>query len=348
MRLLLVLLIISLAVLNAVPAQAEGDIVPCLEENAPGCTDGLPNDVYTQLLPQMQANPVPLLEPITVNMEQVNRYSGFFRIAPNSEIYDAPNGNVIGNSGDGFNFIGSYGVKDGFMKKRDGTWVKLTALKRTSASILSGVMMNKPMPFPVAWIIKATIPSKVPGGSRHLSTPAMKRYTMVNIFATVQVDGWNWSLVGSGQWIIQKELAHIKPAPRPQGAEKWVSVDLYEQVLTAYEGDTMVYATLISTGLAESHTNLGTFQVWRRVETTPMTGAMGEAISWSLPSVPYVMFFDNDISLHGTYWHDGFGFPRSRGCVNLTITDAEWLYNWVGDSGKLTVHVWDSAGRTQE
>ena len=348
MRRMLIVLIIGLAVLKAIPVRAEGDITPCLEENAPGCTDGLPNDVYEQIKSQMDANPTPLLEPITADMDEVNRYSGFFRIAPGSDVYDAPNGNVVGNSGDGFNFIGSYGVKDGFMKKRDGTWVKLASLKRTSASILSGVLINKPMPFPVAWVIKSTLPSKVPGGTRHPGIPAVKRYTLVNIFATAKVDGWEWSLVGPGQWIIQKELAHIKPTQRPDGVDRWVAVDLYEQVMTAYEGDTMVYATLVSTGLPESHTNLGNFQVWRRVATTPMTGAMGEAISWSLPSVPYAMFFDNDISLHGTYWHDGFGFPHSRGCVNLSITDAEWLYNWVGDSGKLTVLVWDSAGRKQE
>jgi len=44
--------------------------------------------------------------------------------------------------------------------------------------------------------------------------------------------------------------------------------------------------------------------------------------------VPWTMYFDDQIALHGAYWHDGFGFRRSHGCVNLTITDAHWLFHW--------------------
>ncbi|MBA3873751.1 MAG: L,D-transpeptidase, partial [Anaerolineae bacterium] len=43
---------------------------------------------------------------------------------------------------------------------------------------------------------------------------------------------------------------------------------------------------------------------------------------------PWVMYFDGSISLHGTYWHDNFGYRRSHGCVNLSISDAKWLFNW--------------------
>ncbi|MCS6911273.1 MAG: L,D-transpeptidase, partial [Anaerolineales bacterium] len=31
---------------------------------------------------------------------------------------------------------------------------------------------------------------------------------------------------------------------------------------------------------------------------------------------------------HGQYWHDGLGYKRSHGCVNLSPLDARWLYNW--------------------
>lgn len=42
------------------------------------------------------------------------------------------------------------------------------------------------------------------------------------------------------------------------------------------------------------------------------------------------MYFDmyNGIALHGTYWHDRFGYKQSHGCVNMTILDAEWTFNW--------------------
>jgi lipoprotein-anchoring transpeptidase ErfK/SrfK len=43
---------------------------------------------------------------------------------------------------------------------------------------------------------------------------------------------------------------------------------------------------------------------------------------------------DNGISLHGTYWHNDFGRPRSHGCVNLSPAAAKWLYRWTMPSVK--------------
>ena len=40
------------------------------------------------------------------------------------------------------------------------------------------------------------------------------------------------------------------------------------------------------------------------------------------------MFFFQDYALHGAYWHDGFGYKKSRGCVNMSIRDAQWLFTW--------------------
>ncbi len=159
----------------------------------------------------------------------------------------------------------------------------------------------------------------------------------------MKVDQWDWYLVGPGQWLPQQKVARVVPATRPKDAtDKWVSVDLFEKVLTAYEGDRLVFATLVSPGLPQWQTNVGVFKVWKRLTTAPMSGAMGQPDFYSLPAVPYVMYFDNDISLHGTYWHDGYGFNHSHGCVNLSISDAHWIFNWIGN-GDLTVQVMKSA-----
>ncbi|MBL8134517.1 MAG: L,D-transpeptidase, partial [Anaerolineae bacterium] len=108
-------------------------------------------------------------------------------------------------------------------------------------------------------------------------------------------------------------------------------VDLYEQTLVAYEGDTPVYATVVSTGLPPNETNEGLFNVWASLPLDRMSGATGAPDAYAVESVPWVMYFDGGISLHGTYWHDLFGYRQSHGCVNLTISDARWLYGWVHD-----------------
>lgn len=66
-----------------------------------------------------------------------------------------------------------------------------------------------------------------------------------------------------------------------------------------------------------------------------MTGGEG-ADFYDLPNVPYTMFFEGPnapagagFSLHGAYWHDNFGHAMSHGCVNMKITDAHKLYDWV-------------------
>ncbi len=50
---------------------------------------------------------------------------------------------------------------------------------------------------------------------------------------------------------------------------------------------------------------------------------------YDLPGVPWVSFFiETGIALHGTYWHNDYGRPRSRSCVNLTPGDAKFIYRW--------------------
>ena len=50
---------------------------------------------------------------------------------------------------------------------------------------------------------------------------------------------------------------------------------------------------------------------------------------FDLPGVPWNTFFTYDgIAIHGTYWHNDFGVPRSHGCVNVPISVAKWIYFW--------------------
>ena len=50
---------------------------------------------------------------------------------------------------------------------------------------------------------------------------------------------------------------------------------------------------------------------------------------YAIDEVPYVMYFQQNVALHGAFWHRGFGAVRSHGCVNLAPRDARWLFDWV-------------------
>jgi lipoprotein-anchoring transpeptidase ErfK/SrfK len=51
--------------------------------------------------------------------------------------------------------------------------------------------------------------------------------------------------------------------------------------------------------------------------------------AYDLPGVPWVSFFTGTgVAFHGTYWHNDYGRPLSRGCVNLRSEDAKFIYRW--------------------
>jgi hypothetical protein len=117
------------------------------------------------------------------------------------------------------------------------------------------------------------------------------------------------------------------------GEGRWVDVDLGDQTLTAYDGPDPVMTFFVSTGTAAHPTVLGQFRIWVKLESTRMTGP-----GYDLEDVPYTMYFYEGYGLHGAYWHNNFGTPMSHGCVNLSPTDAEWLFNFANVGTLVNIH----------
>ncbi len=44
--------------------------------------------------------------------------------------------------------------------------------------------------------------------------------------------------------------------------------------------------------------------------------------------------------LHGTYWHNDVGKPRSHGCLNLSPQAAHWVYRWTAPAVPLDEATW--------
>ncbi len=123
------------------------------------------------------------------------------------------------------------------------------------------------------------------------------------------------------------------PAPSPASAGKWIEIDVTRQRLIAYEGNKPVFSALVSTGLPQTPTVLGRFAIRRKLPRQHMRGP-----GYSLPNVPWVMYFYSNYAIHGAYWHNAFGRPISHGCVNMRVADAQWLYNWAPVGTPVVVH----------
>lgn len=122
----------------------------------------------------------------------------------------------------------------------------------------------------------------------------------------------------------------------PEGVgpdEPWVDVDLTHQRAYAYRGTTLVRSFIVSTGVWNHPTVTGTYRIYVKYRYADMAGP-----GYYLPDVPYVMYFYRGYGLHGTYWHHNFGTPMSHGCVNFTIEDAAWLFNFTSVGTVVHIH----------
>jgi lipoprotein-anchoring transpeptidase ErfK/SrfK len=115
--------------------------------------------------------------------------------------------------------------------------------------------------------------------------------------------------------------------------EHWIDVDLTNQRLHAYEGDTLVRSFVVSTGTWQTPTVTGQYYVYVKYRYADMAGP-----GYYLANVPYVMYFYQGYGIHGTYWHNNFGTPMSHGCVNMTIEEAGWIYDFSVVGTLINVH----------
>lgn len=201
-----------------------------------------------------------------------------------------------------------------------------------------------------AWLVYSVQPSAQAGVAPVSDAPLLGRYTLVDILEEQQAGGWTWYRIGQDQWVEQRNVGVVTPSARPEGVganEKWIEVDLFEQTLAAYEGDRIVYATLVSSGLPYWKTETGLFRMWGKVRQAPMSGRAGYPDYYYLEDVPYAMYFYNAFALHTAYWHDRFGFPHSHGCVNLAPQDAQWLFDWVTPTAGQAANWTMSTGENQ-
>lgn len=317
--------------------------------------DGLSDEC----LAMIEAYPVPDFEEIREDRTTLSTYS-FWRVGPDAvNLYDAPGGNVIGQIPAGFNFVNAIDTTvEGWIQRVGGEWISREDATYNPASYYNGLLLPEDWQFPFAEILDRTgiYSSLRPGEEGTVESGYVtRRYDLVYIYAEATDDqGDLWYLIGPDQWLRQQFVAKFDRVERPEGVEgHWVAVDLFEQTLIAYEDDTPVFATLIASGLPPNETNEGIFEIWARLDRDAMSGATGAPDAYALQDVPWTMYFDEGISLHGTYWHDDFGYRHSHGCVNLSISDARWIYDWTAtaepdEDGELTNYVYVHSSQEYE
>ncbi len=244
----------------------------------------------------------------------------------------------------------SYHGKLFYLVDEEGWWMRKNDLWAVAPSKFRGVILGRTPSHPFGWVLQPLKTKQTPGYAREDYTHhRLNRYDIVQVYDTREANGMKWYMIAPDEWIPQRLLALVFPRQSPPegvSGERWIEVNLFEQTLAAYEHGRMVFATLVSTGRPPFWTRPGVFHIYKKLPSTRMRGAFAADRSdyYQLDDVPWTMYYDESRALHGAYWHDYFGYRTSHGCVNLTIADAHWLYEWahIGD----TVYVWDPSGKT--
>jgi lipoprotein-anchoring transpeptidase ErfK/SrfK len=185
------------------------------------------------------------------------------------------------------------------------------------------------------------IPIKVAPGYNTLETGNfLNIYDVVQIYDTQNADNADWNMIGPNQWVEARKIAqvNINTTP-PEGVtnNRWIEVNLAEQSLAVYDNRQLVFATVIASGLEPYWTKPGLFQIFQKKEAETMRNN-DPAEFYYLDNVPWTMYFDGARALHGAYWRSRLGYPQSHGCVNLSVGDAHWLYNWAVEGDFVYVH----------
>lgn len=144
----------------------------------------------------------------------------------------------------------------------------------------------------------------------------------------VAENGWV-RLEEAGGYARDEDLARLRPPPKPKRLapdERWLSVDLEEQLFHAYKGEQLVRVIPCSTG-KRGNTAPGRYRLQWKLRKQTMRLRQG---AFRVENVDWVMYYDmeNGIAIHTAYWHQDFGQPVSHGCVNLPLEDARWVYEW--------------------
>ncbi|MCP4600576.1 MAG: L,D-transpeptidase [Proteobacteria bacterium] len=238
----------------------------------------------------------------------------------------------------------------GFFRTAEGTLIPRKAAGISGRiSKFSGIEIKDDSMWPVGFVnARRTWAYSTPSRSKESRIGKVNRYTPFKILEESGKGRKRFYRFDNDAWLAAKDVRISTKAPLPKGiapGEHWIDVDTKQQIMTAYEGEKPVYATLVSTGrIGGSRTVKGEFRIWAKVSAIPMdntdeeleesedgktdAGLSEERKLYSLHDVPWAQFFFESYALHGVYWHDRFGNRRSHGCVNLPPTDARWFYNW--------------------
>lgn len=150
----------------------------------------------------------------------------------------------------------------------------------------------------------------------------------------VRVKGGPNSLRGSsGSYLSRNFESYFLTIPR-----KMIDVNLSSQSLTCYDAGEPVFSCLISSGKPGYATPTGHYRIYSKERIAVMQSPPGAVEEYYVPDVPYACWVVAGVAIHGAYWHSAFGSVRSHGCINVSVSNAGWIFEWAPMGTPVYIH----------
>lgn len=220
------------------------------------------------------------------------------------------------------------GVKVGV--SRLGQFIPFADVSRAKPSSFHGVQ-DPDASLRIGFVIRANAPVHA---QPKAGAAVVARLPKLATISLVSRDGPTGFYATSSGWIAASDLRVPTPALPPAGVsgnETWIDIDLQTQTLVMYAGKRPTYATLISGGVGEQGTTfatpLGVHRIVAKLWATTMDNLEHtNVVPYHYESVPFTQYIGR-VALHGVFWHDDFGRPKSHGCINLSLADAAYVFD---------------------
>ena len=212
---------------------------------------------------------------------------------------------------------------------RLGQLIPLSDLKRAKPSSFRGVR-NPDHQLRLAFALQPLTPVFA---EPNTSSAVVSRLPKLAVISVTLRDGPAGFYATANGWVKSTDVAVPTLALPPAVVardETWIDVDLKNQTLVIYEGVRPVFVTMISGGVGAQGTAFATPLGLHRIVAKLRAATMDNlehthVIKYHYESVPFTQYIGR-VALHGVFWHDDFGRPKSHGCINLSLADAAYLF----------------------
>jgi len=147
-------------------------------------------------------------------------------------------------------------------------------------------------------------------------------------FESVDVSNGSVSIASDGNNLVYTS-GRVSFVPK---TDKRIEVNVSGQRLYASEHGILENSFLISSGLGNA-TPLGNHVILAKVPVVHYAWNYGEGNpnNYDLGWIPYNLRIYPHIYIHYAPWHNNFGHQMSHGCVNVSLEDMLWVYDWADE-----------------